>query len=211
MEDVAFMESDITFNSNGVELEGRICITDRDTGVVVTHPHPLFGGDMHNPVVVTIADAYAAQGYSTIRFNFRGVGRSQGYFDEGNGEQQDVLAAHAALQKHGIGRIAVAGYSFGAWINARLKADAADIAHMTMVSPPVAMLDFSPLKQLRSLRLVVTGDRDDIAPFRSIQKLLPQWNPSAQLKVIPMLDHFYSGHLDSLRSVLADFLQDHQR
>jgi alpha/beta superfamily hydrolase len=203
----ATMESNIILNSEGFRLEGCLNLSGHSVGVVVTHPHPLFGGDMHNPVVVTIADTYAAHGYTTLRFNFRGTGESDGYFDDGKGEQQDVLAAHATLKNQGIEKVALAGYSFGAWVNARLNSGAADFSHMTMVSPPVAMLDFSSLQDLASLQFVVTGDRDDIAPFRTIQKLLPQWNPAAQLEVIPMLDHFYSGHLDRLRSVLAAFLQ----
>jgi hypothetical protein len=201
------MESDITLNSEGFELEGRICQSDGSSGVVVTHPHPLFGGDMHNPVVVTIADTFAAHGYTTLRFNFRGVGDSKGYYDDGHGEQEDVLAALAALKDYGIETMALSGYSFGAWVNARLHSRFDGLSHMTMISPPVGMLDFSKVKNLKSLRFVVTGDRDDIAPFRSIQKLLPQWNPDAHLEVIPMLDHFYSGQLNRLRSVLTAFIQ----
>ena len=87
-------------------------------GAVISHPHPLMGGDMRNPVVEILAESLFAGGLSTLRFNFRGVGMSEGVFDEGRGEQEDVLAAVTYLERQGIREIVLAGYSFGAWVNA---------------------------------------------------------------------------------------------
>ena len=112
-------EEKITFQSDGLQLQGRLHRAGVN-GVVVTHPHPLYGGDMNNPVVETITQAYQHKGYTTLRFDFRGVGDSQGMYDEGIGEKRDVCQAMAYLAQINIENICLAGYSFGAWINAQI-------------------------------------------------------------------------------------------
>jgi hypothetical protein len=179
--------------------------------VIITHPHSLYGGTMHNPVVEAIQGAYRQNGYATLRFNFRGVGGSQGDYDNGSGEQNDVHAAIAAVQARGVSEVALAGYSFGAWVNARLIAkDPIAIASMLMVSPPVRFIEFGDVSTLNSLKLVVTGSRDDIAPEEQIRVLLSNWNPDAHLEIIDGCDHFYVGYLDKLKSILTSFLQNQQ-
>ena len=112
------MAERITFLSEEYEIEGLLNQRDEKKGVVVTHPHPLYGGDMNNMVVESIVHVYYMKGYSTLKFNFRGVGRSQGTYDNGLGEQKDVLSALSFLADMGMERIDLAGYSFGAWVNA---------------------------------------------------------------------------------------------
>lgn len=96
------MEEKISFLSGDYELEGLFAKVSGDKGVVITHPHPLYGGDMYNPVVNTIASAYQKNGFATLRFNFRGVGKSQGNYDDGIGEQKDVNSAILYLSEMGI-------------------------------------------------------------------------------------------------------------
>jgi alpha/beta superfamily hydrolase len=111
--------------------------------VVITHPHPLYGGTMSNPVVETIQSAYQQYGYATLRFNFRGVGGSQGNFDNGVGEKDDVRAAIAYAERMHAAKIDLAGYSFGAWVNAAVAAAKRTPIHsMVMVSPPVEFMAF---------------------------------------------------------------------
>ena len=163
---------------------------------------------MSNPVVETIQGAYQKCGYSTLRFNLRGVGRSQGHFDNGRGERDDVRAAIAYAEKMKVTAIDLAGYSFGAWVNAGVAAAKGTAIHsMSMVSPPVGFIAFDNVNALKCLKLVVTGSRDDIAPVDHIRRLLPVWNPGAELEIIEGCDHFYSGYLQQLESLLMQHLE----
>jgi alpha/beta superfamily hydrolase len=196
------MEEKIRFDSGTLSLEGLLSRQSGDRGVVITHPHPLYGGDMYNPVVECLQAVFQARGYTTLRFNFRGVGASEGSYEDGTGEVRDVLAAAAVLQSLGAAAADLAGYSFGAWVNARIPAGQAGVGRSTMVSPPVAFIDFSGIEKMSNLSLVVTGSRDEIAPAAEIRPLLPAWNPGAAFEIIEGADHFYWGHLDALREVL---------
>ncbi len=200
------MVKKIFFRSDDYEIEGVFNQRNQDKGVVVTHPHPLFGGDMYNMVVETIIHAYHKHEYSTLKFNFRGVGKSQGRYDNGVGEQKDLLAALSFLAESGIQHIDLAGYSFGAWVSAHAIGNEASVKNMVMISPPVGFMDFEPSISLDRLRLVITGSRDDIAPAAHIEKLLPLWNPKARLAVIDGADHFYGGYLEQLETALSTSL-----
>jgi alpha/beta superfamily hydrolase len=200
------MEKIVTFNSDRYEIEGRLAEGDHPKGVVITHPHPLYGGDMHNNVVAAVSRTYQKIGGTTLRFNFRGVGGSQGNYDDGIGEQEDVRAAVAYLADSGIRQIDLAGYSFGAWVNALAVHDGLKIDNMIMVSPPVAFIDFKSISSLGNLKLIVTGSRDDIAPAAMVEKLYPAWSPTAKFEVISGADHFYGGYQDKLEAVLVNYL-----
>lgn len=203
------MEEKITISSGRNPLEGLWQAGNGGRGVVITHPHPLYGGTMRNPVVETIQAAYQLNGYATLRFNFRGVGGSQGRFDNGIGEQDDVRAAIASVQAKGADAVDLAGYSFGAWVNAGLvAAGGLGIASMLMVSPPVGFIEFDNVGTLSCLKMVVTGSQDDIAPAAQIHDLLPVWNPNAQFEIIDGCDHFYAGYLDKLQTILTSYLQN---
>jgi hypothetical protein len=194
------MEERVRFASEGLAIEGML---ERRTGsqaVVITHPHPLYGGDMDNPVVLAVRRAFAGMGISTLRFNFRGTGGSAGRYGEGRGERQDVKAALAFLAGLGMTAIDLAGYSFGAWVNAGLTDG---FARMLMVSPPVAFIDFAGIGPIPGLALIVTGDRDEIAPAQTIARLKPTWNPAAPLEVVARADHFFTGHLRQLEDLLT--------
>ena len=198
------MVKKITFFSEDYEIEGLFNKRDENKGVVVTHPHPLYGGDMYNLVVETIVHVYNIKGYSTLKFNFRGVGKSRGQYDNGVGEQKDVLAALSFLADMGMKRIDLAGYSFGAWVNALavIQGDSV-VENMAMVSPPVGFMDFHAITAMKVLRFVITGNRDDIAPADAVKKMLPTWNPDARFEIVEGADHFYGGYLGQLESVLS--------
>ena len=200
------MDKTVTFISNGLKIEGRLAEGDHPKGVVITHPHPLYGGDMHNNVVAAVSRTYQKIGCTTLRFNFRGVGGSQGNYDDGIGEQEDVRAAVAHLADSGMRQIDLAGYSFGAWVNALAVSGGLKVDNMIMVSPPVAFIDFKSISNLNGLKLIVTGSRDDIAPADTVEKIYPTWSPTAKFEVISGADHFYGGHQDKLEAVLEDFL-----
>lgn len=197
------MAERITFLSEEYEIEGLLNQRDEKKGVVVTHPHPLYGGDMYNLVVESIVHVYHMKGYSTLKFNFRGVGRSQGAYDKGLGEQKDVLSALSFLANMGMERIDLAGYSFGAWVNVHAIQKDSLTKQMIMVSPPVGFMDFNSIVTMDTLKFVVTGNRDDIAPADVIEKMISTWNPNARFEVIDGADHFYGGYLGQLEACLS--------
>lgn len=193
----------IQFNSGEFALEGVYTAERGNRGVVVTHPHPMYGGDMYNPVVQTVAEAYIQNGYSCLRFNFRGVGRSAGRFDNGRGEQDDVIAACRFLKDRGSSDVSLAGYSFGSWVNAHIGPERVALTRQIMVSPPVAFMDFADVFRIPVLKFVVAGGRDEIAPPDMIRPHLAAWQPDAEMAVIPEADHFYGGCLDRLETLIS--------
>jgi len=200
-------EEQITFQSDGLRIEGLLGRQLKKRGVVITHPHSLYGGSMYNQVVETLVRTYQNKGLTTLRFNFRGVGQSEGMYGEGRGEKKDVISALRYLYSLEKLNIDLAGYSFGAWVNAHIAPDDFSVSGMIMVSPPVAFLDFSFLSSDQRIKAVVAGGRDDIAPADTITPLMATWNPSALLEVIDGADHFYSGKIDILESVLSRLIR----
>lgn len=206
-------ETKIEFKSNdAITLEGLLHTGTSDRGVVITHPHPLYGGDMYNIVVQTIQDVYQEKGVTTLRFNFRGVGRSSGQYDDGNGEQNDVLSAINDLKERGIKYIDLAGYSFGSWVIAKaldndtIANDTIATDSVIMVSPPAAMMPFESASPIANLKLVVTGSHDEFAPPDVVKKLATTWNSNAAFKVIDGADHFFSGYAEKLTNVLKNHI-----
>lgn len=201
-------EEHIIINSGNLEIEGLLENLSCDKGVVVTHPHPLYGGDMYNNVVEEVVQAYREKEYSTLRFNFRGVGSSQGVYDNAIGEQEDVRAALRHLSGLGKRRIDLAGYSFGAWVNAIGLETFDQVNRMIMVSPPVGLLNFESLAYSPKIRLVIAGSHDDIAKVQAIKDVLPNWNSEATLRIIQDADHFYLGKTGEMRAIITEFLDD---
>lgn len=176
-------------------IEAIVSENSQEMGVVICHPHPLYGGDMHNNVVKAIEEGFSMKGYSTIRFNFRGVGGSAGYYDEGRGEAKDALAAVRYLR--GIlrsGAITVlAGYSFGAWVCTNAILEDEEASGLFLVSYPFAFYPSDPFQKINRPVFFIGGEYDDIGP---IDDLLRSYNAltviNKSIKIIPT-DHFYWG------------------
>ncbi|UCG12419.1 MAG: alpha/beta hydrolase [Deltaproteobacteria bacterium] len=200
-------EKETRFSSNNLELEGLLNLLPGEKGVVVTHPHPLYGGDMKNAVVESLIRVFLQEGFTTLRFNFRGVGGSQGEYDQGQGEQTDVRSALKYMTQREKREISLVGYSFGAWVNVLAGTAQEEVQKMLMISPPVAFLDFSSVTSIPQLELVIAGDRDQIAPPNLIETMLPVWNPAARLEVIEGADHFYGGYIGRLESIITAHLK----
>jgi alpha/beta superfamily hydrolase len=206
LQEIDMSEEKIYFNSSGLKIEGLLENLPGDNGAVITHPHPLYGGDMYNSIVDAVCRAYREKGYSTLRFNFRGMGGSEGAYDNGTGEQDDVKSALEYLAGIGKENIDLAGYSFGAWVNCLGIEKYDKASRLVMVSPPVGMIDFSFLKHCPKIKLVIAGSMDDIAGYHTIERMLPVWNPEADLKIIEGADHFYTGKTAELKAILSAFL-----
>jgi alpha/beta superfamily hydrolase len=196
------MEERLFFQSGDLKIEGILDFRSNEKGVVITHPHPLYGGDMENMVVELISEVYRQKGFATLRFNFRGVGSSDGFYSDGSGEADDVCAAAEFMIEKGVKEIHLAGYSFGAWVNASIDCDKVSFARQIMVSPPAAFMDFGPPRPIKNLELVVTGSKDELAPPSEIEKYLSVWNSAAVFKVIEGADHFFWEHLKFLDEIL---------
>ena len=162
------MEEEVSIPGPGISLEGRLSVGAAPGGAVITHPHPLFGGNMANNVVLTAVRALAARGMSALRFNFRGVGRSTGVYGGGVDEVEDVAAALEFLKSRTPGPHYVIGYSFGAAVAGRALIQGLSADGAIFIAPPIAFMDLSFLPRVPGLRLIVVGDRDELCPLAEL-------------------------------------------
>jgi len=200
-----------TFPSGSLTLEGILHLPSEipAPGIVVCHPHPMYGGDMHNNVVSAICNVALENGIAALRFNFRGAGASEGSYDNGIGEQDDVRAALTYLQaltEIDGESIALAGYSFGAAVAVRAAASA-DLRAFIAVSLPTMML-------LQGVRLVcpalfVSGDEDEYSDPGELRAFVRGLGPQAELKLLPGLGHFWFGVEHELKNIVEPFLKAH--
>src|SRR5471030_900435 len=148
------------------------------------HPHPQHGGTMNNKVTYALYHAFAERGFSVLRFNFRGVGRSQGKFDRGEGELSDAASALDWLQTYNPNATAcwIAGFSFGAWIGMQLLMRRPEITGFISVAPPASMYDFAFLAPCPASGLIVHGTKDSVVPEPDVQKLVDRLTAQKGIK-----------------------------
>lgn len=201
-------EEKVFISSGDLRIEGLLEDLSGDRGVVITHPHPFYGGEMHNPVVEALVQAFGEAGYTTLRFNFRGVGGSEGEYDGGRGEQEDVKAALSLLEGLGKSYVFLAGYSFGAWVNFMGLDKYENVRGLVMISPPVGLLDFKGSLFGSKVKLVITGNNDDIAEPEGVRERVMNWNSEAVLRVIEGADHFYWGKAHAIKEIIREYLEN---
>lgn len=181
---------------------------------ILCHPHPLFGGTMHNKVVYHAAKTIHKLGVPVARFNFRGAGRSEGAHDEGRGEVDDTLAVmnFVAAEYPGV-PLLMAGFSFGAWVGSRAGCGDARVAELICLGLPVSGQDprnFSYLASCQKAKLFVTGEFDRFGPPRELGALVETFPPEArrqtQVKTIRGGDHFFVGHLEEADQAILEWL-----
>jgi alpha/beta superfamily hydrolase len=195
-------------------LEGRYTPGKSPTAPIalILHPHPQHGGTMNNKVVYSLFQAFAERDFSTLRFNFRGVGRSQGSYDRGEGELSDAASALDWLQSinPNARSVWVAGFSFGAWIGMQLLMRRPEIESFISVAPPANMLDFSFLAPCPSSGLVLHGGADEIVPEPFVSKLVTKLSHQRGIhidyRVIPDAGHFFTNQLDQMATHVEDYL-----
>jgi len=184
---------------------------------LILHPHPKAGGTMDNAVAAQLYLLFMRRGFATLRFNFRGVGRSQGEFDSGIGELADAATALDWLQTNNptASQCWVAGYSFGAWIGMQLLMRRPEIDAFISVSPPANQYDFSFLAPCPSSGLILQGDQDTLVPHESVQKLVHKLSHQRDIKIeyrkIPGSDHFFLESTDTLATHVDNYIVAHAR
>ena len=205
-------EERVFFDCGGIKLEGILTFTKTHSpapAVVVCHPHPEYGGNMHNNIVTGITHTLSKQGFITLRFNFRGVGDSEGSYGGGVEEIKDVtgvidfLSGVDHLETNGIFLV---GYSFGAMVGLQVAAEDNRITGWVGISPPVAMYDFSYLKESSKPKLLLFGDSDFACPKEGIEKLFNSLLEPKSMSIIPGADHFFWGKEETIAEHVLNFL-----
>lgn len=205
---------EVIINGPAGRLEGRYSPGKEANAPValLLHPHPHHGGSMSNKVVFTLGQSFIKRGYATLRFNFRGVGRSQGNFDKGEGELADAAAALDWLQNVNPNAALcwIGGVSFGAWIGMQLLMRRPEIDGFISVSPPAGKFDFSFLAPCPSSGLIVHGDRDEAVPQTAILKLVTKLSNQKDIRIdhriVPEANHFFVNRTDELAREVDDYL-----
>lgn len=205
---------EVTFNGPEGRIEGRYHPSENINapGALILHPHPLYGGTMNNKVVYNLYDAFRKAGFSVLRINFRGVGRSQGKFDNGVGELADAATALDWMQTQNpdISNFWISGFSFGAWIAMQLMMRRPDIQAFAVASPPVNKYDFSFLSPCPAHGIIVQGDQDSIVSESSVSefvdKISKQKNADVEYQVVFGADHFFRDKLNDLSDTISSYL-----
>jgi alpha/beta superfamily hydrolase len=205
---------EVIFNGPEGRLEGRYHPGKSNNApvAVILHPHPQFGGTMNNKVVYQMFHAFVRRGYSVLRFNFRGVGRSQGEHDAGIGELSDAAAALDWIQTYNpdAPNCWVAGFSFGAWIGMQLLMRRPEIQGFISISPPANMYDFNFLAPCPSSGIIIQGTSDDVVDESATAKLAEKLQAQKAIEVeyakISGASHFYESHMDKMTKTVEDYL-----
>jgi uncharacterized protein len=176
---------------------------------IVCHPHPLFGGTMHNKVVYQAAKSLDQFGLPVLRFNFRGAGKSEGAHDRGRGEQDDIRAAIDFLAAEFPGLpVLLAGFSFGSWVGLRAGCEDVRVAELIGIGVPVNDSDFSYLSACKKPKLFVQGGKDQFGEPDKVKTLVASLPGENRLITVNDADHFFTGKLDQLGRAIADWLTE---
>lgn len=205
---------EVIFNGPAGRLEGRYTHSKTPNAPIalLMHPHPQHGGTMNNKVLYAMHKTFVEQGFSTLRFNFRGVGKSTGTYDKGIGELSDAAAALDWLQSYNPNPSAcwVAGFSFGAWITMQLLMRRPEINTFITIAPPANMFDFSFLAPCPSSGLILQGTQDAVVPQEASQKLSERLSSQRGIQMdyrtIEGANHFFDNQQEELRSEMSNYI-----
>jgi len=208
------LEKRVVFKSGDLLLEGILhvpaVIEHKLPGVAVCHPHPLYGGSMHNAVVEGICKALKEEGIVALRFNFRGVGASEGAYQEGIGERGDVEAAIeflTSIEAVDPNSLGVAGYSFGAYVATYAASENPQVSAIALISPPFSMYNFTPLSSCRKPKLILWGSKDELVGLSAVDVAKIVAEPR-KLILIEEADHFWMGKEDEVGKLVANFFKN---
>lgn len=208
--------TEIFFRGGAGRIEAKYLLS-RDPHApvaLVLHPHPQYGGTMNNKVVYTAYKALAENGFTVLRINFRGVGKSEGEFDNGEGELIDAGMSLDWLQSQNQKSMNfwIVGFSFGAWIGMQLIMRRPEINDFISIAPPVNKFDFSFLYPSPIPGLVIQGDMDSSVPEQNVSSMLEKLNrpkiPSVKYKVVEGADHLFRNHQNELHYVIDQYVKN---
>ena len=210
---------EIMINGSEGRLEAKYHLSEYENPPIalILHPHPQHGGTMNNKVVYSIYKTFAEKGFNVLRFNFRGVGRSEGIYGNGEGELRDALIALEFLISLNPNAPSywISGFSFGAWIAMQLLMRRPDLSGFISISPPANLYDFSFLSPCPVSGAIIQGDTDSIVDWRSVQslakKLDNQKDVAVKFDLIEGADHFFYDKLDLLSKSISNFLDNDAR
>ena len=195
-------------------LEGRFTQNKKKGAPIamILHPLPQLGGNMNNPIAYQLYQEFLDREFSVLRFNFRGVGRSQGTFDNGIGELSDAASALDWVQSlcPDARQCWIAGYSFGAWIGMQLLLRRPEISGFISISPPANLYDFTFLAPCPASGLIIQGDADRVVPIEDVDKLIERLNAQKGItityKIFEQANHFFENDMDKLKDEVAAYL-----
>lgn len=209
--------SEIFFNGPAGRIEGRYYPSSKAEAPIalILHPHPLYGGTMQNKVVHMLGQIFQRQDFSVLRFNFRGVGRSVGEYDHGQGELSDAASALDWLQQlnENAPQCWIAGFSFGAWIAMQLLMRRPEISGFISVAPPANNYDFTFLAPCPVSGAIAHGTADQVVPPEAVDKLVGKLSSQKNIAIehlkIKGANHFFETHLTELGKAVTDYLVRH--
>ena len=214
----------ITFKTKGLNFEGVVATPDdaggetpggktpggKLPGIVICHPHPLFGGNMDNNVVLALAFELVERGFAVLRFNFRGVGNSEGEHTKGEKEHEEALGAldfMRAWQQVDRDRLGILGYSFGTGVILGSAALHKRPKVFAFVSPSIERLKSTPLQKDKRPKFIITGSRDKLVEAQSLQSVLDSFVQPPEFQVIDGADHFWMGKESQVVGPVSQFFQ----
>ena len=198
-------EERVTIESDGARIDGRIAVpADAASAIVFCHPHPAYGGDMHNSVVLAVLGTLAERGWATLRFDFRGVGASSGTLGDRPGELADAAAALDLLRRRcDAKRMVLGGYSYGATVALELGPGRDDVDALLAVAPPFSMFPADGLPEANKPLALIAGDRDEFCDSASFAAAAARFGPLAQSVEVPGADHFWFGRESELQKAVV--------
>ncbi|MGZ3420150.1 MAG: alpha/beta hydrolase, partial [Polyangiales bacterium] len=192
-------------SDDGTLLDGRLAVPEGATrAVVLAHPHPLYGGSMDDPVTLAIGRVLAERGVATLRFDFRGVGRSEGRYAGGALETQDVSAAVRVMKRALDVPVAVVGYSFGSWVALRAARERGGIDRLALVAPAAKLFEYEGSPRYERPLAIAIGDRDGFCDAPRARVLAARLG--ASIAVLSGEDHFFARSRRKLAELIAPFL-----
>ena len=201
---------EVIFTGPAGRIEGRYHPARQKNApiAIILHPHPQFGGTMNHAIIYQLYYAFVHRGFSALRFNFRGVGRSTGDWDGGRGEADDIRAALDALAERYPGiPLLLGGFSFGSWVGLPVGCGDPRVSHLIGVGVPVALLAPTDLAGCAKPKLVVQGEQDQYGPRAELERWFADVSEPKRLSIVPGADHFFTQYQSELSAALDDGLR----
>lgn len=194
-------------NNGGLVERGRA--DGLRAAVVLAHPHPQYGGTMHTKVVYQAAKALTRIGCAVLRFNFRGVGTSEGVWDEGRGEMDDFRAAVTFIRdRYPSLHVWAAGMSFGAWVALNVGVEEHAVSTLIGIAPPISRFDFDKVRVSDKPKFFIQGERDELCPLKDMQAFYAGAHDPKELAVVDAADHLFDGKTLEVGDAIEDLLGD---